>query len=156
MNLWVWSRKGKRNYMECLLSFFFFFFFFSLQLTGRTRLTSVTAAAASCCWDTRLRNRPTFWKNWTDWTTRWAHRRRKSRWHKLGAKFGRGWWWGESADGRSDGVGSNRHISKWWCRWTVAQCSHWVIKFACGPKLAYSMLRIVSARRGTLIDSPTR
>lgn len=40
--------------------FLFLFFFFSLQLTGRTRLTSVTAAAASCCWDTRLRNRPTF------------------------------------------------------------------------------------------------
>ena len=126
------------------------------------------AAAAGGGWRARtpawllhiqMRSRSTLWKNWTNWSTGCARWQPSwtgvlaGSWNRFGPQIWRWGWWGKSANWRTHQVGRNWHISKRRCRWAVTQCSHWMIKFACRPKLALSTLCIVRTSWSTLIKN---
>jgi len=144
---WIWSKRGMSR--SCLISFL--------------SMRCVPLCWCWCCWwlrtwllNARMRSGSTLWIFWTNRSARCACWRRQPGWTGVLAGFGphiwRWGWWGQSANWRSHWIGRNWHVSKRRCRWTVTQCSHWMVEFACRPKLALSMLCVVSTSWRTLIN----
>lgn len=119
--------------------------------------TTLTSRTLSHLLKVRMRNVPTLWINWTDWSTFTAYI-----WHwgrcgvsskssnKVRPKIWRRRWWSQSCISRSHRIGSNRHISKRRCRWTATQRLHRVIESAQRSKLAYCVLWIFNTNWCTL------